>query len=203
MFVTILNNGTVTSSGSQVVDSLSASEVILLVNILNAPTGISPSLTFTIADVDPIDQNTVIGNSITSSPITGISATNIRLKNSVSDTLKVSWTLGGTSATFTGVNVSILGKELSESTALAATLSNVAASTSSVTLLASNANRLGATFQNDSTDILFLKLGSAASTTSYTVRMVGNSYYEIPYSYTGIVTGVWSGTNGACRVSEV
>lgn len=88
-------------------------------------------------------------------------------------------------------------------TSATATSSNVSASASVVTLLSSNTNRLGATFQNDSTDILLLKLGSTASSTSYTVRMISNSYYEVPFSYTGIITGIWLGTNGAVRTMEL
>lgn len=83
------------------------------------------------------------------------------------------------------------------------TASNVASSATVVTLLASNANRLGATVFNDSNQNLFLKLGSAASLTSFTVRLTPNGYYEVPYSYTGIITGIWSSANGNARVTEL
>ena len=70
-----------------------------------------------------------------------------------------------------------------------ATLSNVSGSTSSVSLLGSNANRLGATFFNDSTAILYLKFGTTASSTSYTVQLPANAYYEVPGPriYTGAI----------------
>lgn len=84
-----------------------------------------------------------------------------------------------------------------------ATLSNVAASASSVTVLALNANRKGATVYNDSTVVCYLKLGSAASSTSFTVKMQPEAYYEIPFSYTGILTGIWASATGSARVTEV
>jgi hypothetical protein len=84
-----------------------------------------------------------------------------------------------------------------------ATLSNVSGSASSVTLLASNANRKGATIVNDSSAILYVKFGSTASTTSYTVRMVSNAYYEVPFNYSGIITGIWASATGAARVTEI
>lgn len=84
-----------------------------------------------------------------------------------------------------------------------ATLANVAGSASSVTLLASNTDRRGATIQNDSTAILYVKFGSAASTTSYTIKMAADSYYEIPFGYTGIITGIWSSATGSARITEM
>ena len=87
------------------------------------------------------------------------------------------------------------------------TSSNVSAATSSTTLLAANMLRIGASIANDSTDILYIKFGTAASTTSYKVALSGKgsgvaNYYEIPAGYNGIITGIWSGTNGAARIAE-
>jgi hypothetical protein len=85
-------------------------------------------------------------------------------------------------------------------------LSNVSGSASSVTVLASNASRKNATFFNDSTAILYLKLNSGvASTTSYSVQIQPNGYYELPNGsvYTGAITGIWSAANGAVRVTEL
>lgn len=84
------------------------------------------------------------------------------------------------------------------------TLSNVASSATSVTLLASNASRLGATIYNDSTAILYVKLNSgAASATSYTVQVAANGYYEVPSRYSGAITGIWASANGNARVTEM
>lgn len=85
--------------------------------------------------------------------------------------------------------------------------SSVVASATNVTVLAANANRLGATVYNDPTGgagaNLFLKLGATASATSYTSRLVPNAYYELPYGYTGIVDGIWASAAGNARVTEV
>ncbi len=97
---------------------------------------------------------------------------------------------------------------VSETPAGTSTTSNVASSASNVTILAANTARLGATIANDSTAILYLKLGSASSATSYTVQMAGStsggiSYYEVPFRYTGIITGTWATANGNARVDEL
>lgn len=84
-----------------------------------------------------------------------------------------------------------------------ATLSNVASSATSVTLLSANSNRLGATVYNDSTQILYLKFGTTASTSSYTVKMVADAYYEIPFNYTGRIDGIWASANGSARITEL
>jgi hypothetical protein len=87
-------------------------------------------------------------------------------------------------------------------TSATGTHSNVTGSASNVTLLASNASRHGATIWNDSTAILYAKLGATASTTSYTARLVAGAYYETPSSYTGIIDGIWASATGAARVVE-
>ncbi len=71
------------------------------------------------------------------------------------------------------------------------------------TLLASNSARVGATIQNDSTQVLYLKLGATASTTSYTCKMASGSYYEVPFGYTGIIDGIWASANGFAYVTEM
>jgi hypothetical protein len=83
------------------------------------------------------------------------------------------------------------------------TLANVASSATSVTVLASNAARLGATIHNDSTEILYVKFGTTASATSYTVKMVADAYYEVPFGYTGRIDGIWANANGNARVTEL
>lgn len=84
-----------------------------------------------------------------------------------------------------------------------ATSTNVSGSATSVTLLASNTNRLGATIFNDSTSILYLKLGATASTTSFTAKLYEDGYFEVPANYTGIIDGIWASATGAARVTEI
>ncbi len=81
--------------------------------------------------------------------------------------------------------------------------SSVAGSASNVTLLASNANRLGATVFNDSTAVLYIKLGATASTTSFTFKAQPDGYYEVPFGYTGIIDGIWASATGNARLTEL
>jgi len=72
-----------------------------------------------------------------------------------------------------------------------------------VTVLASNANRLGAIVYNDSTQILYLLLASGTSSSSnYSVQLAANDYYEVPAFYTGVIKGIWTSANGNARVTE-
>lgn len=83
------------------------------------------------------------------------------------------------------------------------TVTSVAGSATNVTLLAANAARRGAAVFNDSTAILYLKLGATASSTSHTVQVAASAYYEVPFDYTGIVDGLWASATGSARVTEV
>jgi len=88
------------------------------------------------------------------------------------------------------------------------TTATVAGSATVVTLIASNASRCGATIYNDSTALLYVKLGSAASLTDFTALLSGNGsgiggYYEVPFAYTGIITGIWASATGNARVGEL
>ncbi len=82
-------------------------------------------------------------------------------------------------------------------------ITSVPGSITSVTVLASNSNRKGAAVYNDSNARLYLKLGATASTTSFTVLVFPNSYYELPAMYTGIVDGIWASASGNARVTEI
>lgn len=92
-----------------------------------------------------------------------------------------------------------------QSTSATGTLSSVAASTSTATLLVANSARVGFSLYNDSTTAtLYLALGSGASLSAFTLKMAPGGYYESPvgFSYTGIVTGVWSAASGNARLTE-
>lgn len=84
-----------------------------------------------------------------------------------------------------------------------------AAATSAKTYLNVNTARTGATFINDigSTSNLYLLLGAdvgvAVSATNYTVLLVPNGYYELPYGFSGCVDGIWSATVGNVYITEI
>ena len=96
------------------------------------------------------------------------------------------------------------GRQVVTQKAGTATTSSVADSATNVTVLAANTARLGATVSNDSTTILYLKLGTTATTTDYTVKLNTDGYYEVPFGYTGIIDGIWSANaSGSARVTEI
>lgn len=85
----------------------------------------------------------------------------------------------------------------------AATLANVSSSASSVTVFSANAAAKGRALYNDSTQVLYLKFGATASTTSYTVQLASGDYFEFPQPlYGGLVDGIWAAANGAARTTE-
>ena len=85
-----------------------------------------------------------------------------------------------------------------------ATPANVASSASSVTLIAANTARLAATIYNDSTQVLYVNFGASAASTAFVVKMQPDQYYELPQpAYNGVVTGIWSSSNGFGRVCEM
>lgn len=86
----------------------------------------------------------------------------------------------------------------------AATITNVASSASSVSLLASNTARRGVTLYNDTDKACYVKFGATASTTSFTVKLQPNAYYEMPEPiYTGAIDGIWdSAPTGSMRITE-
>lgn len=91
--------------------------------------------------------------------------------------------------------------------ATAAWTSVAAGTAAGGTVLASNTARLGATIANNGTAIMYINLGTAASSTRYTATIAPlssgiASYYEVPFRYTGIVTGSWSAANGSAFVTE-
>lgn len=85
-----------------------------------------------------------------------------------------------------------------------ATTTQVADNASSTTLLAANSARLGCSVANDSSAVLFLKCGTTASATDYTVRIVQYGYWEAPANYTGRIDGIWATDpgDGAARITE-
>ncbi|MBW4480499.1 MAG: hypothetical protein KME54_27595 [Tolypothrix brevis GSE-NOS-MK-07-07A] len=91
---------------------------------------------------------------------------------------------------------------VASSTSGVAIASSVIASFSSVSLLAVNPSRKGATIFNNSTANLYVELGEIANIQDFTVRVASFGYYEIPFTYTGEISGAWDAVNGAALVRE-
>lgn len=82
-------------------------------------------------------------------------------------------------------------------------LTSVASANATTTLLAANTSRVGATIFNDSTANLYLALGAGATASVCTLKMAAGSYYEVPFGYTGIITGFWDAVNGNARITQL
>jgi hypothetical protein len=77
-----------------------------------------------------------------------------------------------------------------------------ASTTTSAQLLAANTARIGATIWNEGSQELYVKCGTTASTTDYTVRIAVGGYWEAPYNYTGRIDGITSTSTAQAQVTE-
>ena len=115
-----------------------------------------------------------------------------------------------TTAQTAALQCSATGKLIAATSAAVAatdTSTNVSAATTSTQLLAANANRMGGAVVNDSTAIMYLKLGTGASSTSYDFYLAGSvsgvpTQFKIPDNWTGVVYAAWASATGSARVSE-
>lgn len=82
-------------------------------------------------------------------------------------------------------------------------INRVSASGSNVTLLSANTSRTMATVFNEGTSSIYIKLGTTASFTSYTIKLYPSGYYEIPAGYTGRIDAIWDVVSGAAQVTEL
>ena len=84
-----------------------------------------------------------------------------------------------------------------------ATVTSVAASASSVQLLALNSNRRAAVFYNDSTSAVYIKYGTTASTSSFTYKILGGGTHEmVNHPYQGRIDAIWDSATGNMRITE-
>jgi hypothetical protein len=84
-----------------------------------------------------------------------------------------------------------------------ATPTTVAVSTTSAVLLAANTARLGASIVNGANKALNVQFAATTSTSSYAVQIAAGGYYEVPYGYTGAISGVLaSNGSGNALVTE-
>lgn len=92
---------------------------------------------------------------------------------------------------------------ITESTSETSTPTTVVSNTSNEIILAANSSRKGATIWNDSTATLYLEFGPIATTSAFTAKLFPGGYYEVPFKYTGVISGIWSAVNGNALVREL
>lgn len=190
----VLNNAAVTTDGYQVISGFGSNELVLIINIKNVPTGTLPTLTFTMQEVDPIDQTTAIGSPVISAALNGVGTTILTKLDAAVGTVKVSWHIGGTGVpVFTGVNVTVLQRvagssvEITDGTNTAAVkpASTPAAVTDPALVVAMSPNSTIATSSPVDTTVTG-SLGALNATA--TVATNGCSHASL------VVSGTWSGT---------
>ncbi len=91
-----------------------------------------------------------------------------------------------------------------ENTSTVSALSTVAASATSVEVLAANPARKGVMLMNDSNAVVYIALAATASVTAFSFKLPGGALYEneIP-NYTGVISAIWANANGSLRVTEL
>ena len=115
----------------------------------------------------------------------------------------------GVAGTPTGGILSIQGETgmtpvtVTQSSASIGTLTTVASSATSVSLLATNANRKGFLLYNNSTKIAYVAFTATAASTAFTIQMPPQSVFESQSLYTRVISGIWAAANGNMQVTEL
>jgi len=80
----------------------------------------------------------------------------------------------------------------------------VASAATSTSIIAANTARQGLSISNTDANVLYLLIGGGtASATNFSVQVAANGYFEMPYGFTGAVTGIWAvDGSGAALVTE-
>lgn len=107
----VLQNQTITSSGSSgTFTDFGAKEINLVINVTGPVTGSSPTIQFTLQEVDPGDGTTSFGTPKTSAIITSTGVYTVTLPVMIGGDVVVSWTVGGIAPSFGGVYATVLNK---------------------------------------------------------------------------------------------
>jgi hypothetical protein len=122
--VPVFSNGTITASGNDIFyqQYFGTQQINLIVNVTAAPTGTTPTITFTIQEVDPGNNTTVFGNSASTTAINGTGVFTAVLTTTHSSAVRVSWTVTGTTPSFTGMYVTITTKVTPDTQAVSGTV---------------------------------------------------------------------------------
>lgn len=85
----------------------------------------------------------------------------------------------------------------------AATLGNVPGTAASVALFSATDHANGRVIYNDSSAVLYVAFAGTAATTTYTVQVASQGYFEFPVPvYAGTVTGIWASNAGTARTTS-
>lgn len=152
------------------------------------------------------NENSVIGavdvnNFPATQPVSGtVAVSNFPATQPVSGTITVA-NPGLTDAQLRATPVPISGTVSVGAPTTLATVTNISVGVASVTLSASNVAKTRVLVYNE-TGTLFVKLGTAASSSSYSFRLTANTALEI-VGYAGLVTGIKLSGTTPVLVTEV
>lgn len=191
-----------TSGTAAVIISLSAQFVSYTTEAMQAGTWnvTSTMASTTLTSVVPGVAATSLGkaeDAVHTSGDTGVMALAVRNDNAATSVTSAN-------ADYSQISVDTNGTQFTRhSPSPTAIKSSVAASATSVTILASNAARRSAVIVNDSSIDCYISYGGTASTTSYTFILPSLGTSTIVGSeYSGSVVGVWASATGNARVTE-
>lgn len=96
-------------------------------------------------------------------------------------------------------------KTISGPSAATGTVTSVDSGIAAVTILAANTSRKGATIFNSDANALYILMASTGTVSSSlnSGSIASGAYFNVPFGYTGLITGVWAGDGaGAAKVTE-
>ncbi len=103
------------------------------------------------------------------------------------------------------LNVSVANPVITTlSSVVASTVTRVPSSILNQILVSPNIMRKGLILYNDGTALQYVKFGSIASLIDFTIRLTGQSFYEVQSPiYNGRIDVISSSTDGAIQVTEL
>lgn len=162
---------------------------------------------YTNGQMDPLSLTTAgalrVDASATVQPVSGTITANAGTGNFVVIGLGTAGSPSGGVLSIQGVSG---GQALSVVTNKATTsnITSVAGSVSNTMLLAANSSRIFATIYNAANVVMYAKMGTTASTSSYSLQIFPGSYWEVPNDWTGEIDAVWAASvSGNALVSEL
>jgi hypothetical protein len=145
----------------------------------------------------------IIDGSQVTQPVNGTVTSNQGTPNTLANAWPVEIT-DGTNVLGTTSHPVVVSGVVITNKATTSTVTSVAQATSNTVLLASNANRILASIYNNSGQKMYIKMGTTASTSSFSIQLMPNSYWEVPQDYIGEIDAIWSGPgSGAALVTEL
>lgn len=80
---------------------------------------------------------------------------------------------------------------------------SITLSTTPVTFAFADSTRRAVSIYNDASSILYVALGSGASSTDFTTKLYQDEFYEVPETLAQLlITGVWAAGTGSAKVSQ-